>query len=211
MKRNSFFAVLGCATLLAFAMPASATLTLHVDDSGANTQTASNCANPCSIIGAFGVFNVVVSTGLDFSTPGSPSIDLALNAGSTGAGTLRSWFSISDLDIGAGAHTLQLAGSITNNQAAGVTWRICADDGNVVGGTQQCSAVTVAPSGLSFLSLAANLTGTYSLTIFEFWAPTSATAGLSLDGNLHTAPEPATLAIIGLGLAGLGFARRKQA
>lgn len=71
-------------------------------------------------------------------------------------------------------------------------------NGSVTGFTD--ASVTGLPSGLPANSLSINLGG--------FWNQGS-TARITL--TVEHVPEPGTIALFGLGLAGLGFARRKKA
>lgn len=171
--------------------------------------------------GATNQFNSEVATGFDFSTPNSPSIDLALNGSYTGSGAygLTAYFSIVDVDAGGSGVNITLTGSIVNNSPpqGNVSWMICIDDGNTFGGQQQCTPVTpvAGPGGFSQLVLAGTVSGLYSVTIYEFLNPTSPVGvggpGFSTDANAHAqAPEPGTLALLGIALAGLGFMRYRR-
>jgi hypothetical protein len=199
--------------------PATAALVLTVSD-GTNTFTVTDVDNDGSVVfsGVVGNFNVTIASGLSdplLGTKAAPFMDIAAQAIS-GAGTLVKdtlTITLQDTDFTTlgtftGINQLtatSLVGTITqtaNYSASNLqdpSTLICAVTLNV-GDPQpvQCSGPITNPKD------------PYSLELVLAWTPGVGGALLSADGSLKVVPEPASMLLFGLGLAGLGFWGRKR-
>jgi hypothetical protein len=216
-----------CAALFLAAAPARATVTLYIiadglpqvvvaDGSGGDTCLSAGCV---TFNGSIGGWDVVVSSGLSDSP--IPSMDLHSLVHSQGAGNII--LAVFDTDFLAGgpgplATHLQIGGTQDNGQinlfqtvinTANAQTGIgvpcagdvqCANFGPVLGSPFAATGdhVFTIPGGPFGMGIFINLSHTDK-------------GSTSYDARL-TVPEPATLALLGLAMTGLGFVvRRKQA
>ncbi len=202
------------SALLLAAPAAHATLLLMVDsttvtDNGAGDLNPTTGAITYS--GGAANFNIAVNTGIATSMP---SIDLSNVLGqSTGAGTLvikltntgltspvglQSWLTQFSGNVSGGSATVQAQTYIdTSNIAFGMGTAL----GNLTG--------TTSPFGLASMNVGGGMTP-YSLTEVVTITATGANRNFSLDTQLSLVPEPASLGLLGAGLVGLGFVRRRR-
>ena len=198
---------LAAGALALSALPAQATLILTLTD-GSNTATVNDLAHTgfVNFNGALGAWTINVSTGVDFSNPNVASLDLnSIDAVASGTGL--STLTINLTDTG-------LTGPVGTNVSGSTSV------GGTTHGTVQFNTYF---NGSLVASLGAFSTPSYSQDMafngLDTSSPFSLTnevvitqngAGLTSFDMITTVPEPTTLALLGLGLLGLGFARRRM-
>jgi hypothetical protein len=135
----------------------------------------------------------------------------SLNASNPLGGTV--WVALTDTDFtNSGANPLNFGGGIGGAAAGSVQYWMYVDDSNTPFGmgTLIGTGSGSGPFSGSFSDWA-SVTGTYSMTlvakITHGWSNYHQVTSLDFVGRV---PEPATLALLGIGLAGIGFAARRR-
>lgn len=183
--------------------------TVQVTDGGLGDSNP--VAGVITWIGAIGVWTVNVDTGLSKPVLGSaaqPHMDFNFVDVSSGAGTLTLMFT--DVDF-SGTGTLPLGTGLGGTSNGTVAYSVYADSANVAFGMEQLVA-SLGPLGGAYSGTASgnfdNAGGLYSLT--QLITITHTRDGVSSGDAELRVPEPGILALLGLGLAGVGFMRRRR-
>lgn len=202
----------------AFAIP-----TLTATD-GANTVIildggvldGCNLVGCVSFVGPVGSWNINILGGFTkpvLGSPASPHLDLSFNDNyvGTSASTLTILWSDTDFSTG---FPLTTRSDIGGTRAGGITSVAYAD---FASSTNTINALTTALCAGSFATAAfsgscsAPFNGPAPFSVTQRIVLTATGPGQASGNHSLQVPEPGTLALIGLGLVGLGFARRKQA
>lgn len=190
----SLFAVL----ILGIQAPAQAALTLKLDDTLGNVISVvdgdlndeNSTAGVVTFIGALGVWNVNVSTGISENTAGKLYMDLNSIDRSSGAGTLK--ISLTDTVVPSSPVPYTLS----------------------VGGTTAGTLSVVSPAAMGPFSSGAfsgSTTGTFSSSeaVLMTQITHSGKGVTSFDAEMSAVPIPAAFWLLGSGLVGLiGIKRR---
>jgi hypothetical protein len=212
--------------MVAFAaQEAQGAFVLRLNDGAGNTVEVTDgevgldsnpLAGAITFIGSLGggtVWTVNVTTGLSdpiLGSPSSPHMDLnSVNVSSGGAGTLT--IDLTDTDFTASPGPAGFTMRIGGTTAGTVNYTAWSDPGNAEFGLVDLinstgplgpGAFSATTSGLAAVDAAYSLTQRVVITH-------TGVGVTSFDAELI--PEPATLALVGLGLAGLAARRRRNA
>src|ERR1700733_2601871 len=213
-------AMLTCAGLLAPSAANATTISIGLQESGVNggviTTVATDSGSPglASFAGGYGTFAINSIGGIGYPGLAQPALDTnSLNVSSSSGGILTVWVTQTGLTSPQGINSF--LSSFTANALSGAVTSVVettfVSASNILyGGTQLATATFTNLGTVVSVNNTPFLSGPFSETT-EYVITTNGASNVNDTVDLSSVPEPASLALLGCGVFGLGMARKRRA